>query len=326
MARHARPRLVDVARLAGVDPSTASRALSRPELVRALTRARVKAAAEQLGYLPDPIARSLITGRRAVIALIVPDLRIPVMAEMCRAAQNEGREFGYDTYILDRTGDPEREAYLVTRARIVADGIILCLPSGTYPRDPEMPPIVSISRGMPGSSSVEVNQATIVEMQLRHLAELGHEKILWMPGRPDLWAARMRRRRLEHLLDELPVEIGRHHEGNDFDAGADAVQHFDPGITAVAAFNDYHAAGIIAKCAELGIRVPDDLSVVGANDVPLARMISPPLTTLHSPYDEVARRAVRILIDRIDDPELAPVTETLEPHLVVRASTAPPRA
>lgn len=317
-------RLVDVADLAGVTASTASRALARPEMVRSETRVRVEAAARELGYVPNRVARSLITGRTATVGIVVPDLTLATFALTARAVEAAARDRGYDMLVADSLGDPEREVEIVTEMVRWSDGVILCMPRRTYHGDPGGPPIVYVNRRARGAHAVLVDQAAVVETQLTHLFGLGHRNVLLVNGPKDYWASDARRRHAERLAGRFPVEVAAPVPPT-FEGGFEVADSLEPGITAVATFADGQAAGVIARCAERGVRVPEDLSVMGSNDVPLARMVTPPLTTVRTPFEGIGRAAASLLLDHIDFPEGPAIVETLTPELVVRGSTAPPR-
>lgn len=320
-------RLVDVAHHAGVTVSTASRALSRPELVRPETRERVRAAADALGYVPNRLARGLITGRSATIVMVVPDVASPVFALLAQAAQAEARTRGFDLLVADSLWDDDRETTLVERAKGYAEGVIMCMPQGSYPAGPDGPPMVSINRRLRGAHAVVLDQATIVETQLEHLLGLGHERILYLNGPKKYWAAHERRRHAERLAADHDLEISAP-IGPAFDDGIDAADQLDPEVTAVIAFTDGQAAGLVARLAEREIRVPDDVSVIGANDVPMARMLNPALTTMRAPLDAMGRASVALLFDHLQHdggPTVPTIMETMHSELIVRRSTAPPR-
>lgn len=317
-------RLVDVAEQAGVTTSTASRALSRPEMVRPETRDRVRAAADALGYVPNRLARGLITGRSSTIVMVLPDMTSPVFALLAQAAQAEARARGFDVLVADSRWDDDREVALVDRAKGYAEGVIVCMPSASHAVPADGPPLVAINRRMVGAHAVVLDQSTIVETQLGHLLGLGHERILFVSGPKRYWAAHERRRHAERLAADHDVELSAPIDPG-FEAGVELADHIDPDVTAVIAFTDGQAAGLVARFAERGIRVPHDVSVIGANDVPMARMLNPALTTMRAPLDAMGRAAVSLLLDHLQHEGGSTIVETMRSELVVRRSTAPPR-
>lgn len=318
-------RLREVADAAGVTVSTASRALNRPELVRPETRERVTQAARVLGYVPNPMARAVVTGRTQAIVFILPDLSLGLFHTVASAAQVEARARKYDLLVADSMGSANREAGLIDGARAYAEGVILLWPQAEYTPEVTDPPLVSIGRRMQGAHAVLLDQAHVVEQQLAHVRGLGHERILWVDGWERYWASRERRRHARRLAEEYPFEFSRPVEPS-FEGGLEIADELDPSITAVMAFVDNQALGIIARLGERGIRVPEDVSVIGNNDVMWARMANPALTTLRTPFDEMGRAAVSLLLDSIPATDGPQIVETMRSELLVRRSTAPPRS
>jgi DNA-binding LacI/PurR family transcriptional regulator len=317
-------RLIDVATLAGVTTSTASRALGRPEMVRPETRARVEAAARELGYEPNRVARSLITGRTSTIAIVVPDLTNTYFGLICRAVQILARERGYEVLILDTDRDPAQEREIVESVARWADGVIICSAQSNHRSTPNGVPIVYVNRRARGSHAVILDQEWIVETQVQHLVQLGHERILYLEGPDDYWASEVRRRRVETLTLDRDIRFASGY-ACDFEGGMRAAAELPPDVTAVIAFNDVQAFGLVNHTLQRGIRVPEDLSVIGSDDVPGSKHINPGLTTVHAPKEAMGRAAVSLLIDHLTH-EGPMIVETLQGHLVVRQSTAPPRA
>jgi len=318
-------RLADVADRAGVTVSTASRALWRPDLVRDSTRARVEAAVQELGYVPNRIAQAVATGRTRTLVFVIPDLTNNLFARLARAVQAAARAKGYDIVIADSQMNLEREAGLIERARRYAEGIILCMPQGSYRAESGRPPMVAINRRMRGSHAVLIDQAHIVETQVDHLVGLGHERIAYVDGPKRYWATHERRRNMERLARTHDIQIlGGVHYG--FEGGVSVVDGLGPDVTAVITYADLQAAGVVVRAIETGRRVPQDLSVIGSNDMPIARITSPPITTMRTPVEAIGRAAVSLLLDTEATAGIA-INETLTSELVVRQSTGPaPRA
>jgi LacI family transcriptional regulator len=317
-------RLVDVAKRAGVTVSTASRALARPEMVRHETRERVEQAAAELGYEPNRAARSLITGRTGVIAIVVPDLANTYFAHIARAAQEFARARSYDVLIVD-TGDdtPQRELEIVESTARWVDGLILCAAKQRIPPDRCRVPVVFVNRRVRGSHAVVLDQSFIVETQLGHLLELGHEHIVWIDGPKGYWASEPRRKVAERIAAEHPVQIVKGIAPT-FAGGLEVVDQLEPEVTAVAAFNDRQAFGVVQRLLQVGRPVPEHVSVIGSDNVPGAILLNPQLTTVHAPKGTMGRAAVSLLLDHIIDKGPV-IEETLTGHLVVRESTGAPR-
>ena len=316
-------RLVDVAKRARVTVSTASRALARPEMVRPETRERVEQAASELGYEPNRAARSLITGRTGVIAIMVPDLTNTYFAQVARAAQEFARARAYEVLIVDTGNDATREREFIESASTWVDGLIICAAKRSHRATTSRVPIVFVNRRVRDSHSVLLDQHFIVEAQLRHLLELGHEHIMWIDGPKGYWATSVRRTHARRIGAGHLVRVANGLEP-DFPGGVRAAEMLDDDVTAVAAFNDRQALGFVARCMQLGIQIPDDVSVVGSDDIPGASILNPGLTTVHAPKEHMGQAAVSLLLDHLTD--RGPIIcETLRGHLVVRESTGPPR-
>jgi len=324
MVKHGVVRLVDVAEQAGVTVSTASRALSRPEMVRPETRERVEAAARALGYVPNLAARSLITGRSGVVSVIIPDLSNEYYASIAQAAQVTAREHGYEVFIADSGFDPDRESALVDVASRGADGVIVCTAQRRHTVARDGVPLVYVNKMVRGHHAVVVDPHSVLEAQVDHLLALGHERILIATGPDIFWVSEVRSLHAARLAKRLPSITIDEYRGPSYGGGRRLVDHLDPSVTAVAALNDRQAIGILQRAAEVGIRIPDDLSVVGCDDLSTAAFVSPALTTVRVPTEALGRAAVSLLIDHVTD-DGPVIAEQMVGELVVRDSTAPPR-
>jgi DNA-binding LacI/PurR family transcriptional regulator len=319
----------DVATRAGVSVATVSRSFTAPQTVRPVTRERVLDVAAELGYQPNRAARGLITGRTGNIGVIVPDLGNPYFHAVLRGAQIRAREADYAVFIADGQESGAEEEALIAAMRKQVDGIVLCssrLAPGRLAALDASPALVLLNRRVPGLSSVVVDSAGGMRAAAGHLAQLGHTRVAFVSGPRHSWSNQQRRRGLrsaarDHDLDV--VTIGP--VAPQFDSGvqaADRILH--TGATAVLAYNDLVAVGILSRLAELGVRVPGQLSVIGFDDIPLAAMVTPPLTTVAAPTALAGQTAVDILLERIGRPAVAAGAIRLPAELVVRGSTAPP--
>jgi DNA-binding LacI/PurR family transcriptional regulator len=323
----------DVARLAGVSVATVSRAFSAPDAVRAATRERVLAAAAQLRYEPNRAARGLITGRTGNIGVIVPDLGNPFFHAVLQGAQARARRADYAVFVADGQESAAEEESLIVAMGKQVDGIVLCSsrlePTALDALGPT-PRLVLLNRRIPGLPAVVLDSADGMRQAVRHLTGLGHTRCVFVPGPRRSWSDQQRRRGLRAAARSTGLEvITLGPSAPTFTAGreiADAV--VATGATAVLAYNDLVAVGILNRLAELGVAVPARLSVVGFDDIPLAAMVTPPLTTVALPAVQAGAVAVDVLLQRLDtDVEaIAPraVARTLPAELVVRGSTGPP--
>lgn len=319
--------LDDVAAHAGVHASTVSRTLSRPDLVNAKTLARVTAAIEQLGYVPNRAARQLAGGRTATVAMLVPDITNPFFSSVVQAAQRRAGAAGRLLLLADTAQDARTELDAVRSLAPNVDGLVLCAPvarTADLLRVARDRPLVFVNRRARGVSSVVVDQHEIVELAIGHLRVLGHRRIAAIRGPVGYWSSRQREQALDRLGRELivldPAEPT-------FDGGQAALAPVvDTGATAVVAFNDVQALGLVAAAVAEGIDVPGRLSVVGADGVPFAAMTTSGLTTVAVDLGAVGDLAITDLLARIEGGEPERHEQTITPHLVVRASAAhPPR-
>ncbi|MFF0340508.1 LacI family DNA-binding transcriptional regulator [Kribbella sp. NPDC004875] len=319
----------DVARLAGVSPSTVSRALSLPGMVNAATRARVAAAVEQLGYEPNRAARGLITGRTGTIGLVVPDLANPFFASLTKGVQARARRHDVAVFVADTDEDPTAEAGLVRALSKQVDGVVLCSPRAS---DEELAAIaqdttvVLVNRAAAGMPGVTYDNEDGMRQAVAHLVALGHRRIAWVGGPATSWSTQHRGLGLRNAVEELRAELAP--VGNfapTYEGGmAAADQVVATGATAVVSYNDLVAIGLLARLHGRGISVPGDLSVVGVDDIAMSRMARPALTTVRLPKQEAGRIAVELLLTMLDEPDTAVGAQgKLHGELIVRESTGP---
>lgn len=325
----------DVARLAGVSPSTVSRALSLPAMVNAATRARVAAAVEQLGYEPNRAARGLITGRTGTIGLVVPDLANPFFASLTKGVQARARHHDVAVFVADTDEDPAAEAGLVRALSKQVDGVVLCSPRAG---DEELAAIaqdtavVLVNRSAAGIPGIAYDNEDGMRQAVAHLVALGHRRIAWVGGPATSWSTQHRGLGLRNAVESLRAELAP--VGNfapTYEGGmAAADQVVATGATAVVAYNDLVAIGLLARLHSRGISVPGDLSVVGVDDIAMSRMARPALTTVRLPKQEAGRIAVELLLAMLDDPDGPGAAARhrqlhgeLHGELIVRDSTGP---
>ncbi len=321
----------DVAALAGVSVATVSRSFTIPQAVREETRAAVLAAAEQLGYQPNRAARGLITGRTGNVGVIVPELGNPFFLEMLGGAQARARKADYAVFVADGRESATEEAALIAAMRKQVDGIILCssrLPPRRLAALDPVPTLVLVNRKIPGLPAIILDSAGGMRQAVRHLAELGHRRCAFVSGPRASWSNRQRRQALLAETARLGVEVAvLGPVSPQFESGVDVAEAvLAARVSAVLAYNDLVAVGILSRMAALGVAVPEELSVVGFDDIALAAMVTPPLTTVALPAARAGEAAVEVLMERLDGPvavRSAGVRE-LPAQLVVRSSTGPP--
>lgn len=322
----------DVARAAGVSPSTVSRALSSPDLVQQETRARVRHAATALGYHANRAARGLITGRTGNIGLIVPDLTNPFFPDVVKGVQTRARESDFSVFLADTDEDSTTEAELVRALIKQVDGMVFCSPRTS---DEELrtlageTPLVLLNRRVGRIPSVTTDNHDAIRHAVAHLQALGHRRVAFVAGPRNSWSNRERSRQLRAAVTaaglEL-VELGS--VAPQFSGGVAAADLvLAAKVTAVIAYNDLVALGLLNRFAARGVAVPGQISVVGFDDIVFAEMVSPALTTLAQPKERSGRAGVDLLMQLLEDPDRAGVLRReLTSQLMVRDSTGPARA
>ena len=334
-ARTGISRLSEVARLASVSPATVSRAFNTPALLNAATLKRVTAAAEQLNYLPDGLARSLRRNRSMVIGAVMPALRHAYFASTVEGLQAEIARRGYTLLLAISDFDETTElAAIRSMIRQGVDGIILV---GTQ-HDPALLPLLR-ERGKPfvvtwshdpELPSVGFNHRNAIQPVVNHLLDLGHREIVAIMA--FLGVSDRERDRLAGIEDaftrrgqSFPRERVVFAGGSGLQDGRNAFRTARarfPQATAIICANDLLAAGAMMECAASGLSVPRDISVVGYGDLDIAAAMNPPITTVKTPADAMGRMAATCLLaklageDHLDHVEFA--TE-----LVLRGSTGP---
>jgi LacI family transcriptional regulator len=324
------PTISQVADAAKVSRATVSRAFTRPELLSVKTVARIKEISRQLGYSPNQIARTLRTGRHSNVALVVPDIANPFFPPLIRAAQARADERGFSVFLGDTNEDAAREDLLVDKFQAQIAGLVLAssrLSEETIRQYAERKPLVLINRDIEGIPRVLINSAKGVTQAIEHLAALGHRSIVYVSGPATSWSNQQRRAAVRRSAQALGIETETVSiNKSSYQTGFDAVRTILlRKATAAVAFDDLSAQGVLAGLAENGLKVPDDFSVVGCDDV-LGAITYPPLTTVSARTVEAGRCAMDILIDMLQSREAHDVRHVLDTQLVIRATTGRPPA
>jgi LacI family transcriptional regulator len=334
------PTLKDVAQVAGVHAATASRALNpgTRQLVNSETARRVQRAAEALGYAPNPIARGLKTSKSGTVGLVIPDLTNPLFPPIVRGIEDVLGPAGYSALIVNTDNDEQRErAQVASLLSRQVEGLIVATAFVDHPLLHELHHrkvrMVLVNRRADNLavSSVIPDDAAGIEQAVRHLAGLGHRRILHLAG--PLTTSTGVSRSLgfhgairTHQMDDDPALVASCEYWSE-DAGARALRQVlaqGTEFTAIVAGNDLIALGCYDVFAEQGISCPQDVSVVGFNDMPFLDKLRPPLTTVSVPHHQVGTEAARMLMEAIAEPDRPPRSVLLAPTLVVRGSTAAP--
>jgi LacI family transcriptional regulator len=326
----------DVAERASVSVTTVSHVINETRPVSDELRERVLAAMDELGYQPNRLARSLRRGHTHTIGMIVPDSTNPFFAEVARGVEDTSFEQGYSVILCNSDGNLDKEVfYTNVLAERRVDGILFVAAgiSTEQIRDLQARrmPVVVVDREIPDVAvdSVLTDNARGGELATRYLMDLGHRCIGCIAGPSDVTPSAERVTGYRQALDEsgIPVDEALIVKGDfQYESGYQAARQLlsmDDPPTAIFACNDLMAVGAISAAAEMGRRVPADLSVIGFDDVGLASFANPPLTTVVQPKYEMGVIAATMLLERMHEPEIPPRRRMLDTSLLVRRSTAP---
>ncbi|MFC7494420.1 MULTISPECIES: LacI family DNA-binding transcriptional regulator [unclassified Nocardioides] len=320
------PTIYDVATAAGVATSTVSRAFSNPGRVSVATRDRVLAVATELGYRPNPHARALLSGRHHTVAMVVSDITNPHYFELIRGAEMRARVSEYTLLLVNAEESPRVEWEQIQRLSPAVDGFVLAasrLPDENLQQVAAQRPVVLMSRELAGLTSVVLDHGEGCRQIVAHLASLGHRELVYLAGPPNSWMAHSRWSALRSAARQEGMAARR---AGPFtpkvaQGGAAADAAVNDGATAIVAHNDLLAIGVMQRLARRGVRVPEDVSVVGFDDIFAADVCTPRLTTLGGAHVDVGRAAVELLLTAESrGPEDAPRI-ALPTQLVLRDST-----
>lgn len=338
-----RVKLIDVAAAAGVHPGTASRALNpatRDQVSRETSR-RVLATAKRMGYVPNTLARGLRTARSYVVGMVVPDITNPLFPPMVRGVEQVLSDAGYTLVLTDTDNDAVTERRQVEQLKARgADGFVIATARWEDSLLDEIAaagtPSVLVNRYTASRALPYVggDERTGVRLAVEHLVGIGHRRIVYVAGPQDTSTGRERSAAFRQAVRanglaaraRLVTAATAYTES----AGAVATRRLleaTTDFTAIMAGNDLIALGVLSVLTERGISCPDDMSVVGFNDLPMVDKLSPPLTTVRLPLHAIGATAGRILLSRMDGTPAADVLaqSLLGVELAVRGSTAPPR-
>ena len=323
------PTIYDVAAAAGVATSTVSRAFSSPTRVNATTRERVLKIAAELGYRPNPHARALLSGRHHTVAMVVSDITNPHYFELIRGAEMRARASEYTLVLVNAEESPRIEYDQIQRLVSSVDGFVLAasrLPDENLRQIAAQRPVVLMSRELPGLASVVLDHVQGCRQIVEHLASLGHRDLIYLAGPQNSWMAKTRWAALRTAAQELGIRAKRigPFTPKVSQGGAAADGALNAGATAIVAHNDLLAIGVVQRLTQRSVRVPDDVSVVGFDNIFAANLCTPTLTTLGGVHADVGRAAVEILLEVVGPvraKETAPPQVALPTELVLRQST-----
>lgn len=323
--RKAQPTIYDIARITGVNPSTVSRALSNPGRVNAKTVQRIRDAATALDYRINPMARALPTGRTKTVGLVMSDITNPVYFDLIRGAGRAASSEGYTLVLAESQESPDLEEQTVQRLLASVDGLVLVgsrLPEGAIRAAAERKPVILVNSALPGLPSVVPNVVPGIRHALDHLYGLGHRSLAYLAGPANSWMNALRR---DVILDEattrgmVTMELG---------PGQPTVEGGRQGFqwvratsaTAVLAYNDLMAIGLLTACREAEITVPEELTIIGFDDIFGSEFTSPPMTTIRTPVGTAGEHAVRRLVEIVRGQD-GQALVGLETEFVPRGST-----
>lgn len=327
----------DVARASGVSYATVSRVLTGYEFVKETTRNRVMEAAEQLGYVANLSARSLAGGRSRIIGLIVPNLDNGYVGAITQGIDRELARANYDLMLYTSHRQPGKESFYVgTLANGLTDGLLLVAPlvPATYLealREQNFPYVLIDQADVSENSNVvEATNWQGAYEATRYLNQLGHTRIAFITGSLAVRSAVDRLRGYKAALADCNIPVtdaliieGDYQQQTGYEVTKSLLQNVDPPPTAIFASNDLSAFGAMDAAREHGYRIPDDISIIGFDDVPQASFVYPKLTTVRQPLEQMGHVAVKMLLEHIEDQSNTPQRVALATQLVIRDSCGP---
>ena len=310
------PTISDIAKAARVSTATVSRAFSRPGMLRDETVSQIRSIATRLGYVPNPMARALSTGRQGNIAIVLPDVANPFFPPLLKAAQATADAAGFSVFLADSDEDAEREQRLVTKLLMQVEGFILAssrMPGKKILELSRRLPVVLINHDTPGLPRVLIDTVAGIDAAVEHLASLHHRSLVYVSGPAASWSDQQRRLAVERASARNKVKI------KSIPASRPT---FDAGKQVAGAIVELDATAAITFDAEHGVIVPRDFSVIGCDDV-LGASTHPALTSVSARCDEAGRMAADLLVRILQTGQRADVRCLLDTRLVIRGTTAP---
>jgi LacI family transcriptional regulator len=339
--RHASVSIRDVAKRANVSIATVSRTVNRIATVDPELAKRVWKAVEEVGYVPNPQARTLVSGRSRILGLIVSEITNPFFPELVQEFENLAVAQGYEVMVGSTSYDPARTESLIRRMlQRSVDGVAVM----TFGIEEDLVkklvesefPLVFVDAGpkLPNIRVLKVDYGEGIREAVQHLAALGHRAIAFISGPLRLRSALARRDAFQSSMAELGLKVPAGHivEGDHtMEGGMAAIEGLVSHAqlpTAVVCSNDMTAIGVLRAAYMEGLRVPQDLSVIGLDDIDFAEFTLPPMTTIRLSRADLARAAFEALRQQAEDPNAPNLQREflVSTSLVVRGSTAKPPA
>ncbi|MBS0897392.1 ribose operon transcriptional repressor RbsR [Pantoea dispersa] len=324
----------DVARLAGVSTSTVSHVINNNRFVSEQVRDRVEQAIRELNYAPSALARSLKIKQTRTIGMLLTASSNPFYSEVVRGVENSCYERGYSLILCNTEGDEERmNRSLETLMQKRVDGLLMMCTETHLPsadilnRYPSVPMVMMDWAPFEGRGDIIQDNALLGgELATQYLIDRGYTRIACIAGPLDKTPARLRLDGFHQAMaaSGLAVPPGYVVDGDfEFQGGFNAMNQLlalDPPPQAVFTSNDAMAVGVYHALYQAGLRVPQDMAVMGYDNIELARYLTPPLSTIHQPKDELGELAIDTLIHRMSDPDASQQMLVLTPELVERGS------
>lgn len=320
--------IYDVARAAGVAPSTVSRTFARPGRVNAATAERVRQAAEQLGYRSTRVAHGQPSTRTQLLGVMVSDVANPFYSQLIRGAQLTANELGYEILVADSRESGKRERAALERLIPVVEGFVIGssrMPDSALRMIAKQRPMVALNRALTDVPSVTTDNAGGARAVLEHLHALHHDDVHYVSGPEASWPEGVRLRALRDRAAELGIAL--HRVGPvrpTFEGGLSAARMLaEQRPSAVIAYNDLIAVGVMHGLLQAGMRIPEQVSVTGFDDILIARLVLPTLTTIAAPMRQMGATAVGNVVAMINGARSQATEPMVMPvRLRVRGSTA----
>lgn len=327
----------DVAHLAGVSTATVSRALTNPDKVSTTTHKKVEQAVVDSGYSPNALARNLRRNDSKTIVAVVPDVCDPYFSEIIRGIEDTANEHGY-TLLLGNSGKDEKQTGALSNLMFTKqiDGMLLLgtdLPFNVNKQEQKnLPPLVMACEYAPDLElpTVHVDNLTAAFEAVNYLTSVGHKQIAQMVGAPNSALTKFRVQGYQQALRRVGISVNPAYTvagDHSFNSGARAITSLlslpNP-PTAVFCHSDVMAIGAIRQAKKLGFRVPRDISIIGFDNIQLAEICEPALTTISQPRYEIGRQSMSELLSILNGNEVRSGSRLLEASLVIRESVSPP--
>ncbi|MDX1524200.1 MAG: LacI family DNA-binding transcriptional regulator [Anaerolineae bacterium] len=324
----------DIARIAGVSHTTVSRALNGNPAISQKTVDRIREIAQEMGYTPSAVAQSLLAQQTKTIGMVVTTIADPFIVPVVEGVETAAQRAGYSVFLTTSHNDPDRELAVVEtlqRRRVDAILITASRVGSLYSSqlDEIQVPIVLINNQETGKylHSVTIDDRQGPMLAMTHLIELGHRKIGYVDTANRPQSSRLRATVYKEALSEIGVTydpnliISLPVKG-DFNRGRASLRPLlEAGATAVFCYNDVTAIGLLSACHEQGVKVPQELSIVGHDDIEAAQYVFPQLTTVRQPSLQLGQLAMEMALDLLNDKEVQDIV--LPGEIAVRQSTAP---